>query len=97
MPLQGDDLPEFTAQADDLAAIIFTTGSTGPPKGVEYTHGIFHTQLRLIRDYFGIGEGGGGKSARLTAAARGDRSGGGSMDHGTRVVFSHWPSFSVPC
>lgn len=45
----------FAAQADDLAAIIFTTGSTGPPKGVHYTHGIFHTQLEMIRDYFGIG------------------------------------------
>jgi len=56
-PHPGGALPEFHAQADDLAAIIFTTGSTGPPKGVEYTHGIFHTQLRLIRDYFGIGEG----------------------------------------
>jgi len=57
VPLQEGILPEFEAQAEDLAAIIFTTGSTGPPKGVEYTHGIFHTQLRLIRDYFGIGEG----------------------------------------
>lgn len=57
VPIQGEELPEFAAKADDLAAIIFTTGSTGPPKGVEYTHGIFHTQLGLIRDYFGIGKG----------------------------------------
>jgi len=41
---------------DDLAAIIFTTGSTGPPKGVQYTHGIFYSQLELIRDYYGIGK-----------------------------------------
>jgi acyl-CoA synthetase (AMP-forming)/AMP-acid ligase II len=40
--------------ADDLAAIIFTTGSTGPPKGVRYRHGVFQAQLRLIRDYYGI-------------------------------------------
>lgn len=49
--------PAFTAAADDLAAVIFTSGSTGPPKGVHYTHGIFHAQLQLIRDYYGIGPG----------------------------------------
>ncbi len=49
--------PAFAADRDDLAAIIFTTGSTGPPKGVRYEHGIFHAQLRLIRDYYGIGPG----------------------------------------
>lgn len=56
-PDPGGEVAGFVANASDLAAIIFTTGSTGPPKGVEYTHGIFHTQLRLIRDFFGIGEG----------------------------------------
>ncbi len=49
--------PIFQAAEHDLAAIIFTTGSTGPPKGVQYTHGIFHAQLELIRDYYGIGPG----------------------------------------
>ncbi len=47
----------FAAGRDDPAAIIFTTGSTGPPKGVRYTHGIFHAQLEIIRDYYGIGPG----------------------------------------
>lgn len=50
---QGPFLTPLTG-ADDLAAIIFTTGSTGPPKGVRYRHGVFQAQLRLIRDYYGI-------------------------------------------
>jgi acyl-coenzyme A synthetase/AMP-(fatty) acid ligase len=47
----------FRPGKNDLAAIIFTTGSTGPPKGVRYDHSIFAAQLRLIRDYYKIGEG----------------------------------------
>lgn len=39
---------------DDMAAILFTTGSTGPAKGVVYTHGIFDAQVRLIKAQFGI-------------------------------------------
>jgi acyl-CoA synthetase (AMP-forming)/AMP-acid ligase II len=42
-------------QPDDMAAILFTTGSTGPPKGVRYEHSIFQAQLKLIRDYYKIG------------------------------------------
>jgi len=38
----------------DPAAVLFTTGSTGPPKGVRYDHSVFFAQLQLIRDYFGI-------------------------------------------
>jgi len=41
-------------QSDDAAAILFTTGSTGPAKGVVYTHGIFDAQIRQIRRHFGI-------------------------------------------
>ena len=51
------DYPAYKATLDDLAAIIFTTGSTGPPKGVRYEHSIFQAQLRLIRDYYSIGPG----------------------------------------
>jgi acyl-CoA synthetase (AMP-forming)/AMP-acid ligase II len=40
--------------ADDTAAIIFTSGSTGAPKGVEFTHGIFNTQIDEIANGYGI-------------------------------------------
>lgn len=46
--------PVHQPSAADLAAIIFTTGSTGPPKGVRYEHSIFSAQLRLIKEYYGI-------------------------------------------
>lgn len=42
---------------DELAAILFTSGSTGPPKGVCYGHGQFDAQVRLIRDTFEIERG----------------------------------------
>ena len=40
--------------SDELAAILFTTGSTGPAKGVLYTHGIFDAQVRYIKAQFTI-------------------------------------------
>lgn len=60
----GLTLEQLTARAADSAvahsaddapaAIIFTTGSTGPPKGVVYTHGMFNAQTALLRDAFGL-------------------------------------------
>ncbi|MBF0170244.1 MAG: AMP-binding protein, partial [Nitrospinae bacterium] len=46
----------LATKAADLAAILFTTGSTGPPKGVLYTHAMFDAQLRLIRDHYGVSD-----------------------------------------
>lgn len=40
---------------DDTAAIVFTTGSTGPPKGVVYTHRIYIKQMQIIGEVYGAG------------------------------------------
>lgn len=46
-PFPMADLP-----ADAPAAIIFTTGSTGVPKGVLYEHGMFNAQITLLGELF---------------------------------------------
>ena len=55
-----DEAPSFqpfTPDETSLAAIIFTTGSTGPPKGVRFEHSIFAAQLDKIKSYYEIGPG----------------------------------------
>ncbi len=39
---------------DSLAAILFTSGSTGIAKGVEYTHAIFSAQIEMLKATYGI-------------------------------------------
>jgi olefin beta-lactone synthetase len=46
--------PIAPTAAGDLAAILFTSGSTGAPKGVCADHGMLEAQARLVRDTFGV-------------------------------------------
>jgi acyl-CoA synthetase (AMP-forming)/AMP-acid ligase II len=46
--------PVARTAREETAAILFTTGSTGPAKGAVYTHGVFDAQVRAIRQRFGI-------------------------------------------
>lgn len=47
IPYKPFDIAPTTAQ--EMAAILFTSGSTGPAKGAVYTHGNFDAQLRHIQ------------------------------------------------
>ncbi len=52
---QGDpQAAPLQVEGDDPAAIIFTTGSTGPPKGVLYSHGNFRHQALYLQSFYGI-------------------------------------------
>ncbi|HAV13837.1 MAG TPA: peptide synthase [Opitutae bacterium] len=45
------------SEEDELAAILFTSGSTGPAKGVCYAHGMFMAQVEAIRAQYQIESG----------------------------------------
>jgi acyl-CoA synthetase (AMP-forming)/AMP-acid ligase II len=42
---------------DETAAILFTSGSTGPPKGAIYSHSIFLSQVKTFRELYEIEDG----------------------------------------
>src|SRR6185312_10388997 len=50
----GGPFGAVATAADETAAVLFTSGSTGPPKGAVYTHGIFAAQVKMLRDLYGI-------------------------------------------
>ncbi len=49
-----EPFPIAPTTKDETAAIVFTTGSTGPAKGVIYSHGNFDAQIRQIQNHFHI-------------------------------------------
>ncbi len=48
--------PAPGAAPDDECAVVFTSGATGPAKGVVYRHRQVHAQLELIRSTYGLSE-----------------------------------------
>jgi len=54
-PLETFESPEVSG--GDEAAILFTSGSTGVPKGVVYRHRMFAAQVELMRETFGMSPG----------------------------------------
>ncbi|HVI00916.1 MAG TPA: fatty acid CoA ligase family protein [Enhygromyxa sp.] len=51
--LRKGERPRSTGP-DEVAAVLFTSGSTGPPKGVVYRHRNFVAQVAAIRSMFSI-------------------------------------------
>ncbi|MFL5785935.1 MAG: fatty acid CoA ligase family protein [Bacteriovoracaceae bacterium] len=43
-----------TVTMEDFSAILFTSGGTGIPKGVEYTHGILNAQTEILQKLFSL-------------------------------------------
>jgi acyl-CoA synthetase (AMP-forming)/AMP-acid ligase II len=46
--------PKPEVAPDEMAAVLFTSGSTGVAKGAVYTHGIFAAQVELLKSTYGI-------------------------------------------
>jgi long-chain acyl-CoA synthetase len=48
--LNQDAIELPTARADDVAVLFYTSGTTGPPKGVPLSHGNIGSQLEMVKE-----------------------------------------------
>ncbi len=56
LPLKGQpedqDFPIHPTERDQTAALLFTSGSTGPAKAVVYRHGVFEAQVSALKELY---------------------------------------------
>jgi acyl-CoA synthetase (AMP-forming)/AMP-acid ligase II len=53
---ESRDFTPYDVSQTDYGAILFTSGGTGIPKGVLYTHGILNAQTDLLKEMFSLDE-----------------------------------------
>lgn len=51
---ESNKFTTYKPQAGELAAILYTSGGTGKPKGVEYTHEILINQTKMLQEEFSL-------------------------------------------
>ena len=56
-PVNKSVYPMVRLAEDDMAAILFTSGSTGVPKGVVYSHKMFEAQISALKNDYQITSG----------------------------------------
>ncbi|ORA40135.1 non-ribosomal peptide synthetase [Mycobacterium aquaticum] len=52
---RADEIEPATTDPNELAYILFTSGSTGEPKGVEVTHDAAMNTIEVLNGHFGVG------------------------------------------